>query len=65
MKSLIFYTAVDLRKTPRPLNYLHLCNYRDPILITVNVLYPTQRDDSFLPGKSPGKKLVKVKCDNI
>jgi len=27
--------------------------------------YPAQQDDYFLPGKSPGKKLVKVKCHDI
>jgi len=27
--------------------------------------YPAQRDDCFLPGKSPGKKEVKVKYRDI
>ena len=37
-----------------------LGNYRDLTLITMNVLYPAKREDYFLPGGSPGKKLVEL-----
>jgi hypothetical protein len=37
-----------------------LCNF--PLKVC---FYPAKRDDYFLPGTSPGKKLVKVKCLNI